>query len=51
MTDELQFALWIVLAVVVYVLANVWRHARKSNEQWKAVDKSKIKAWDDDDGS
>jgi hypothetical protein len=50
-TDELQIALWIVLAVIVYVVANVWRYARKSKEQWQAVDKSKLKVWDDDNGS
>jgi hypothetical protein len=50
-TDELQIALWLVLAVIVYVIVNVWRYARKSNEQWRAVDKSKLKVWDDDDGS
>jgi uncharacterized membrane protein YoaT (DUF817 family) len=49
--DELEIALWIVLAVIVYVVANVWRYARKSKEQWQAVDKSKLKVWDDDDGS
>jgi hypothetical protein len=50
-TDELQIAIWIVLAVIVYVAVNVWRHARKSKEQWQAVDKSKLKVWDDDDAS
>ena len=49
MTDELAIALLIVLAVIVYILAKVWRLARKSDEQWQAVDRSKLKAWDDDD--
>jgi len=48
-TVELAIALLIVLAVFVYTLAKVWRLARKSDEQWKAVDRSKLKAWDDDD--
>lgn len=51
MTDELEIALGIVLAVIVYVIVNVWRYARKSNKQWRAVDKSKLNVWDDDDGS
>lgn len=49
MTKELVVALVIVLAVVVYTLAKVWRLARKSEEQWQAADKSKLKAWEDDD--
>jgi uncharacterized membrane protein YoaT (DUF817 family) len=49
MTDGLLVALFIVLAVIVYVVAKVWAYSRKSDAQWRAVDKSKLKEWDDDD--
>ncbi|HEX9852958.1 MAG TPA: hypothetical protein VGA68_08080 [Woeseiaceae bacterium] len=49
MSGELQIALLIVLGVIAYVIANVWRYARKSRQQWQAVDKSKLKVWDDED--
>jgi len=39
----------IVLLVIVWVLAKVFVYARKSDEQWQQVDKSKLKAWEDDE--
>lgn len=39
----------IVLLVSVWVLAKVLIYARKSEEQWQRVDKSKLKVWDDDE--
>ena len=39
----------IVLFVIVWVLAKVLVYARRSEEQWQRVDKSKLKAWDDDE--
>lgn len=39
----------IVLFVIVWVLSKVVFYARKSDEQWQRVDKSKLKVWDEDD--
>ena len=49
MPDGLLPILLIVAVVVVYTLAKVLENVRKSNEQWKQVDKSKLKEWEDDD--
>lgn len=48
-SEPLWIALGFVAAVVVYVVATVIRHDRKSREQWRRVDKSKLKDWDDED--
>ncbi|MDH4315264.1 MAG: hypothetical protein OEW68_10530 [Gammaproteobacteria bacterium] len=49
MTDGPAIILVIVFGVIAYVIAKVWIYARKSEEQWRAVDKSKLKKWDDDE--
>lgn len=49
MTVELVFALLGVAAVVVYVVATVRHYLKKSRQQWRQVDRSKLKKWDDDD--
>lgn len=45
--------LWLILAivaiVVVYVLARVFQYMRLSEQQWREVDKSKLKTWEDED--
>lgn len=45
--------LWPILAMIVlviaYTIAKVVQHMRKSEEQWRQVDKSKLREWDDDD--
>lgn len=45
--------LWPILAmiavVVIYTIAKVLQHVRKSEQQWQQVDKSKLQEWDDDD--
>jgi predicted permease len=45
--------LWPILAmivlVIVYTIAKVMQHMRKSDEQWRQVDKSKLREWEDDD--
>ena len=45
--------LWIVVLIMagfaVYVLAKVVGYMRQSERQWKEVDKSKLRTWDDDD--
>ena len=45
----LAIALLIVVGVVVYVIGEVRKNSRRSEEQWRAVDKSKLKKWEDDD--
>ena len=35
--------------ILAYVLASIVFYARKSAEQWKDVDRSKLKEWKDDD--
>ena len=39
----------IVAAIVVWVLAKVVVNIRKSERQWREVDKSKLKEWTDDE--
>ena len=41
--------LLIVALVIVWVAAKVVDSARKSERQWREVDKSKLKEWQDDD--
>lgn len=44
---------WSVLAIValvlIYAIGKVIQNARKSEQQWRQVDKSKLRQWDDDD--
>lgn len=49
MSDGFWIAILIVAAVIAYVLAKVLFYSKKSAEQWRDVDKSKLKAWKDDD--
>lgn len=49
MSWDLYIVLGIVAAVVIYVVAKVVFYARKSREQWKQVDRSKLREWDDED--
>jgi predicted membrane channel-forming protein YqfA (hemolysin III family) len=39
----------IVTGVIVYVAAKVLFYMRKSERQWRQVDKSKLKDWEDDE--
>jgi hypothetical protein len=45
--------LWPVLAfialVIIYTVAKIIQHSRRSEEQWRQADKSKIRDWEDDD--
>lgn len=49
MTNSFWIAVLIVVIVVIYVIAKVFENIKKSEEQWKQVDKSKLKTWDDED--
>ena len=39
----------ITAAVVVWVVAKVAINMKKSEQQWREVDKSKLKEWEDDE--
>jgi len=41
--------IFIAVAVVVYVVAQVVFYMRKSRQQWRDVDKSKLRKWEDDE--
>ncbi len=45
--------LWIILVmiavIIIYALAKVYRLMRISEEQWREVDKSKLKKWEDEE--
>ena len=49
----MEYGLWTALAiialVVIYTIAKVLQHARRSREQWQEVDRSKLREWQDDD--
>ena len=49
MPSGLLPVLILIAVIVVYVIAKVVSYARISEEQWKQVDKSKLKQWEDDD--
>ena len=49
MPEGLLPVLLIIVFVVLYVVAKVVGYARKSEQQWQQVDKSKLREWDDDD--
>jgi type III secretory pathway component EscU len=49
MPDGLGYLLIFIAVVVVYTIAKVVDYMRQSNEQWKQVDKSKLKEWEDDE--
>ena len=49
MPEGLLPILLIVAVVIVYVIAKVVQNVRKSEQQWKQVDKSKLRICDDDD--
>ena len=49
MPEGLLPILLIIAAVIVYTIAKVIEHMRRSEQQWREVDKSKLREWDDDD--
>ena len=49
MPDGLWPILVIIAVVIIYTIAKVMQHVRKSEEQWQEVDKSKLREWTDDD--
>ncbi|NQV85674.1 MAG: hypothetical protein HQ492_01175 [Woeseiaceae bacterium] len=49
MPDGLTYLLIFIAVVVAYTIAKVVEYMRQSDQQWKQVDKSKLKKWDDDE--
>lgn len=49
MLDGIWPILILIAVVIVYVLAKIRYYMRKSDEQWLAVDRSKLREWDDED--
>ena len=49
MPGGLIFLLIMILLVIVYTIAKVLQYMRLSDRQWREVDKSKLKEWQDDD--
>jgi hypothetical protein len=49
MPEGLLPILVIIAGVIVYTIAKVVQHMRRSDAQWRQVDKSKLREWDDDD--
>ena len=49
MPDGLVILLIVFAAFIVYTIAKVLQLMRLSDKQWRKVDKSKLREWDDDD--
>ena len=49
MPSGLIFLLIMIALIVIYTIAKVLQYMRLSDEQWREVDKSKLKQWEEDD--
>jgi hypothetical protein len=49
MPGGLVFLLIMIAVIVIYTIAKVLQYMRLSDEQWRQVDKTKLKEWDDDE--
>jgi hypothetical protein len=49
MSEGFWPVVFIIVGIIVWVLAKVVANVRKSERQWREVDKSKLKEWQDDD--
>lgn len=49
MPGGLLFLLIMIAVIVIYTIAKVLQYMRQSDAQWRDVDKSKLKQWEDDD--
>ena len=49
MPEGLWPILVLIAFVVIYTVAKVLQYMRESEEQWRKVDKSKLREWDEDD--
>lgn len=39
----------LIAVVIIYTIAKVIEYSRRSDQQWREVDKSKLREWEDDD--
>jgi len=39
----------LIVVVIIYTIAKVIAYSRQSDQQWREVDKSKLREWDDED--
>lgn len=49
MPKGLVFLLVFIAIVIVYTIAKIVAYNRLSEQQWKEVDKDKLREWDDDE--
>ena len=49
MPEGLIPVLIMIAVVIIYTVAKVLEYIRKSEQQWREVDKSKLREWDDED--
>jgi beta-lactamase regulating signal transducer with metallopeptidase domain len=49
MDSGLWIALLILVGVIIYVIGKVRFYMKQSDVQWRQVDKSKLRSWEDDD--
>ena len=49
MPDGLWLILVFIAIVIAYVVSKVVFYMRKSDQQWREVDKSKLREWKDED--
>ena len=49
MPEGLWPILVLIVVVIIYTIAKVLQYMRQSEEQWRQVDKSKLREWDEDD--
>ena len=49
MDERFWIAVLIIVGFACYVVAKVITYMRKSEREWRQVDKSKLKTWDDDE--
>ena len=51
MGKEFWIALFVLGVFAVYVIAKIRTYMRQSDDEWRQVDKSKLKTWEEDDRS
>jgi hypothetical protein len=49
MPTTLILILVMIAVIIIYTIAKIIDYNRLSQQQWKQVDKSKLRKWDDDD--
>lgn len=49
MPEGLWLLLIFIALVIIYTIAKVLEYMKRSEQQWREVDKSKLREWNDDD--